>query len=143
MSYDDGQVLQGLQVKWTFLGATLLEWAAGFSIFLLLSIFAKPGKLGIMVPFMVGGWVGTTVALASFRNVFPDEERGLRNMLMTKCGFRPIDIPAPASLQPLWSATPLRELPEDWRFTKLGLDEALPSFRNQLLEADEDGEDVL
>ena len=142
MNYDDGQVLQGLQVKWTFLGATLLEWGAGFVVFLILSLFAKPGRMGLMVPFMVGGWVATTVGMASVRNLFPDEERGVRNALMSKCGFKPMDIPSPSFLQPVWSAAPLRELPKDWKFTKLGLDETLPTFENQLLEADEDGQDV-
>ncbi len=142
MSYDDGQVLQGLQAKWTFLGATVLEWISGFSVFLLLSLFAKPGRMGLMIPFMVGGWVLTTVGLASIRSMFPDEERGVRNYLMTTCGFSPVDLPSPASIQPVWSAAPLRELPDNWKFTKLGLDETLPSFQNQLLEVDEDGENV-
>jgi len=138
MQFDDGEVLQGLQVNWTFLGANLMEWSAGFMVFILCSLFAEPGRVGVAVPFMVIGWVCTTVALASVRKMFPDEERGMRNALIAFCGFAPMDIPAPSSLQPLWSAAPITELPEEWLFTQIGMGEILPTFQRQYLDEEED-----
>jgi hypothetical protein len=69
--------------------------------------------------------IGTTLTLATLRSQFPDEERGLRNFAMTKLGFAPPGIPAPADLQSVWSGAPMRELPEVSKFTTLGLCEIL------------------
>lgn len=138
MQFDDGEVLQGLQVNWTFLGANLMEWSAGFMVFILASLFAEPGRMGVAVPFMIIGWVSTTVALAAARKSFPDEERGMRNALLAFCGFSPLDVPAPSNLQPVWSATPISELPEEWLFTQLGLGEILPTFERQYTDLEEE-----
>jgi hypothetical protein len=89
------------------------------------------------MPLMLAGWVTTTVTLASVRRGFPDEQRGLKNSLLTTCGFIPPDIPAPAVLQPVWSACPLRSLPSKRMFVQLGLDELFPSFERDLTPADE------
>ena len=140
MEYDDGEVLPGLNEKWTFLGATAFEWAIGLVSFLMPSIFAPDGKIGLMLPFMLSGWVLTTYSFASLRQLYPDEERGVSNAFMTACGFEPVNIPSPAKLQPFWSAVPVKELDPEDRFVAVGLDQIFPSFQDQLI-AEEEGQE--
>lgn len=121
MKVDAGEVLPGLHETWTFLGANALEWGAGLIVFLLISLFFENVAAGM--PFMLLGWVLTTVQLAVLRKMYPDEERGVRNAFMSACGFPPIDIPPPSSMQHIWSATPLGELSKESRFVKLGLND--------------------
>ncbi len=136
MQFDDGEVLQGLEEEWTFMGANAMEWACGLVVFIMISLFAdSPARA---MPFMLAGWVLTTTTLAGMRRGFPDEERGVRNAICVACGFPPPGIPTPAALQPVWSPAPLRGLPESAKFNQFGLDEMFPSFRRQFLEADEE-----
>ena len=136
MNFDDGEVLPGLNEEWNFMGANAMEWACGLVVFLLISLFAdSPGRA---MPFMLSGWVLTTVTLASKRRSLPDEQRGVRNAIATSCGFPPPDIPAPSKLQPMWSGFPIREAQKGSKFDTLGLDELFPSFEIMLLEADEE-----
>lgn len=116
---DNGEVLQGIGDKWTFCGATLMEWASGFVMFMIVSLTGQ-SVVQVIVP-MILAWVGTTVFLAATRKLFPDEERGVRNFLMSTLGVKPPDIPPPSSLQPFWSASPVRALSSDCRFVQLGL----------------------
>ena len=133
MHYDDGEVLQGLDENWTFMGGNVMEWGCGLVVFLLISLFAdSPARA---MPFMLLGWVLTTVTLASLRKSFPDEERGVRNAIAVACGFPPPGIPAPSKLQPLWSGAPSREPKNNSRFVQLGLDRMFPSFQRQYSEA--------
>lgn len=135
MQFDNGEVLQGLDENWTFMGANAMEWACGLVIFLLISLFAdSPARA---MPFMLLGWILTTTTLASLRKSFPDEERGVRNAVASSCGFPPPGIPAPASMQPVWSGAPARELDPSSRFVELGLDKMLPSFQRQFEEAED------
>lgn len=139
MQFDDGEVLQGLDEKWTFMGANAMEWACGLVVFLLISLFAdSPARA---MPFMLLGWVLTTTTLAALRRGFPDQERGVRNAVATACGFPPPGIPAPSALQPVWSGAPAKKLPPDSRFVELGLDTMFPSFERQFSEAVEYVED--
>ena len=66
--------------------------------------------------------------------MFPDEERGVRNAMMTAFGFTPLGIPAPARLQPFWSGAPLRKLPEDWKFSRCHLDVLFTCFLDEALD---------
>ncbi|MDD2943488.1 MAG: hypothetical protein PHC51_11060 [bacterium] len=131
MEMDDGEVLQGLADKWTFMGATLMEWGAGAVMFFIISLFGR-SPVSIM-PLMLAGMIITTYMLASLRKMFPDEERGVRNVFMTSCGFPPPDIPAPALLQPVWSPAPVRELPEDCNYRYLGLDVLFSSLDEKMI----------
>lgn len=129
---DNGEVLQGLNERWTFIGANVIEWACGLVVFMIISLFAEtPGRA---MPFMLVGWVLTTTSLASLRSSFPDEERGVRNALCAACGFPPVGIPAPASLQPVWSASPVRSLPETSNFVQLDLDLLHPSLMDHFFD---------
>ncbi len=133
MQYDNGEVLQGLDEKWTFMGANAMEWACGLVVFILISLFAdSPARA---MPFMLLGWVLTTTTLAGLRRSFPDQERGVRNAVATACGFPPPGIPAPSSLQPIWSGAPVKQLSESSDFVQLGFDKMFPSFERQLTEA--------
>lgn len=135
MRFDDGEVLQGLDENWTFMGANAMEWATGLVVFLLISLFAdSPARA---MPFMLAGWVLTTTTLASLRRSFPDQERGVRNAVSTSCGFPPPGIPAPAILQPVWSGCPVKKIRTTSRFQKLGLDRMFPSFERDRTEADQ------
>jgi hypothetical protein len=134
MRADNGEVLQGLDEDWTFMGANAMEWACGLVVFVLISLFAdSPARA---MPFMLLGWVLTTTTLAGMRRSFPDQERGVRNALCTACGFPPPGIPAPAVLQPVWSGSHLRELRTQTRFHRYGLDKMFPSFVRQYTEAE-------
>ncbi len=135
MEYDNGDVLPRLNEPWTFAGATLIEWCMGLVVFLLISTFSEtPARA---MPAMIIGWVCTTISLASLRNVFPDQERGVRNAFMTSCGFTPLGIPAPASIQPVWAATPVRKLSEESQFVQLGLDKTFDMFQREFNEDDD------
>lgn len=134
MQFDNGEVLQGLDENWTFMGANAMEWGCGLVVFLLISLFAdSPARA---MPFMLLGWVLTTTTLASLRKSFPDEERGVRNAVASACGFPPPGIPAPSRMQPVWSGAPAKKLNANSRFVELGLDEILPSFERQFEEAE-------
>ncbi len=133
MQFDDGEVLQGLDENWTFMGANAMEWACGLVVFLLISLFAdSPARA---MPFMLAGWILTTLTLASLRKSFPDQERGVRNAVATACGFPPPGIPKPSALQPVWSGAPMKKVPDSIQFSKLGFHKAFPSFERQFAEA--------
>ncbi len=130
--FDDGEVLQGLDEPWTFFGANGMEWAVGLVVFLLIGSFARTPVSAM--PIMLVGWITTTYTLASTRKIYPDEQRGVRNAVMTACGFPPPGIPAPASLQPFWSPAPVRELNPQSKFVIIGLDRMFPSFQQGLMD---------
>lgn len=135
MKFDDGEVLQGLDENWTFMGANAMEWACGLVVFLLISLFAdSPARA---MPFMLLGWILTTTTLAGLRKSFPDQERGVRNAVATACGFPPPGIPLPSALQPVWSGSPKKAIEENSKFVELGLDRMFPSFRRDYMEADD------
>ena len=135
MSYDGGEVLQGLEEEWTFMGANLMEWASGMMVFLIIGSVSSSTVRAM--PFMIVGFISTAMTLASLRKIYPDEHRGVRNMLTSSLGFPPMDIPLPASLQPVWSSSPIRELPEKCAFVKLGLEEV---FASPPTDSEADGE---
>lgn len=135
MTFDDGEVLPGLNEPWTFIGANAMEWGVGIVVFVMIGSFARTPASAM--PFMLGGWVLTTTTLASIRNLFPDQERGVRNAVMTACGFPPPGIPMPSSLQPVWSPSPMRALSAKSRFVRLGFEEQFPSFTRDFTEPDE------
>jgi hypothetical protein len=122
---DNGEEIPGLNEDWMFAGAKLFEWMAGFMSMLIASeLFV--GNASRSMPILVMVMVGTTFGLASLRRSFPDEERGVRNLLMITLGFEPPGIPRPSKIQPVWSAAPLRELKEKTNFSQLGLEEIFP-----------------
>lgn len=134
MNFDDGEVLPGLNEPWTFMGANAMEWCVGMVVFVMIGSFARTPASAM--PFMLGGWVLTTTTLAATRNMFPDQERGVRNAVMTACGFPPPGIPAPAALQPVWSGAPKNKVSAKSKFTMLGLEEMFPSNQRNFLDAD-------
>lgn len=133
---DNGEVLQGIEEEWNFMGANIFEWGCGLMAFIIISLFAKSPVRAM--PFMLSGLVLTTTTIATLRKRYPDEHRGLRNAILTNCGFVPPDLPAPASIQPLWSGAPLKQVPKDIKFKKIGLDKLFESFERDLSPADEE-----
>lgn len=126
---DSGEEIPGLNEDWTFAGAKLFEWVAGFMALLIASeLFVV--NAGQSMPLLVAVMVMTTFGLASLRRGFPDEERGVRNLIMLNLGFPPPGVPTPSKLQPLWSGSPLREFDEKSQFKELGLDQVF--FRDPL-----------
>ena len=118
---DSGDVIPGLNEDWTFAGARVFEWMAGFMCsFLAANLVDKPAT---WMPILVMIWIGTTLGLALLRKKFPDEERGVRNVAMVTCGFEPPGIPAPSKLQPLWSGAPIKGVNENCLYSQLGLEE--------------------
>jgi hypothetical protein len=120
---DSGEVIPCLNEDWSFAGAKLMEWMSGLmTAFMVSTAYDKPAHV---MPLLVLVWIGTTLVLAVTRKRFPDEERGVRNMVMASCGFAPPGIPAPARIQPLWSGMPMRELSQNCLYEQLRLDEVL------------------
>lgn len=119
---DNGEVIQGLDQEWTLGGAKLFEWIAGFTMMLVLGslVFTPVARYG---PHLAIICVGTALGLAALRRMFPDEERGMRNAVMTAIGIAPPGIPTPAPLQPYWSGMPLKELAPNSEYMQLGLHE--------------------
>ena len=123
---DNGDVLPDLDKPVTFLGATVIEWGIGFAMFIIVSAFAPDKQVGRMLPFMLIGSIMTTYTVASLRKIFPDQEKGMRNYFSALIGIPPIGIPAPAVLQPIWSATLVKELPKNTEFMQIGLQRLFP-----------------
>ncbi|MCB0353702.1 MAG: hypothetical protein KDD64_09265 [Bdellovibrionales bacterium] len=136
---DNGEVIPGLNEDWTFAGAKAMEWGSGVVMMMMTSELAglSPAKA---MPIMLSVLVGTTFGLAALRKMFPDEERGVANLLMTNLGICPPNIPAPAALQPLWSGTPMKELQEKKEFVDLGLLDVFPNNATLLQEEEEEEE---
>ena len=127
---DNGEEIPGLNEDWTFAGAKLFEWIAGFMALLIASeLFVS--NAGRSMPLLVMIMVGTTFGLASLRRSFPDEERGVRNLIMVTLGFAPPNIPNPAQIQPQWSGAPLRELDEKTNFVQLGLEQIFTEYNEE------------
>lgn len=122
---DDGYVIPGLNESWTLGGAKLMEWCAGFMMFIICAelLFENYGRA---MPQLMLIWVGTTFTLAAIRRKFPDEERGVRNLALSSVGIEPPGIPAPALLQPYWSGAPMRAIKESSEYLSLNLDELFP-----------------
>jgi hypothetical protein len=120
---DDGHVIPALNEDWSFAGAKLMEWMAGLTTAFLASTAVE--KPAVWMPFLVLIMIGTTLSLATLRKRFPDEERGVMNLLMTTCGFAPPGIPTPARLQPRWSGGRIFTLKERALFMQLELDEII------------------
>ncbi|MCB0336184.1 MAG: hypothetical protein KDD62_07755 [Bdellovibrionales bacterium] len=118
---DDGYVIPGLNENWTFAGAKPMEWASGLVAMILVNEFFV-SNMGRSMPLLLMVLVLVPIGLATLRKAYPDEERGLRNHLMSILGVAPPDIPPPALLQPTWSGLPMREMPEARLFMQLGLD---------------------
>ena len=117
---DDGHVIPALNEDWTFAGAKLMEWMAGVTTaFLASTAFEKPAHY---MPLLVIIMIGTTLTLSQLRRKFPDEERGVRNLFMTSCGFAPPGIPTPAKLQPRWSGRRIHCLNNRCLYIQLDLD---------------------
>ena len=135
MRFDDGEVLQGLDENWSFMGANGMEWGCALAVFMLISLFAD--SVARAMPFMLIGGIVTAVTLASMRKSFPDQERGVRNAVSTFFGFPPPGIPTPSKLQPLWSGSPMREVPAKTRFVQLGLGHMFKTFERQFTEPKE------
>ena len=134
---DNGDVLPDLDKPVTFLGATPMEWAIGFAMFIIISSFAPDKMIGRMVPFMLVGWFVTTYTVASLRKIFPDEEKGMRNYFSTMAGIPPVGIPAPAILQPIWSATLVKDLSEKTEFMQIGLQHMFPIHEENFKATDD------
>jgi hypothetical protein len=139
MRFDDGEVLQGLDESWSFMGANAMEWGCALAVFMMISLFAD--SVARAMPFMLIGGIMTAVTLASMRKSFPDQERGVRNAVSTFFGFPPPGIPAPSKIQPIWSGAPLREIPKNSKFVKMGLTQMFNTFERQFTDAVEQKKD--
>ncbi len=131
---DAGEVIPGLNEDWTLLGAKLNEWIAGMLVFMLCGDLIL--GWGSTMPLLLMIWVGTTLTLASFRRVLPDQERGLRNNIMVYFGFPPPGIPTPACIQPAWSGAPIHQLSENNLYDFLKLSEIFPGQDQWLYDKD-------
>lgn len=128
---DDGYVIPGLNENWTFAGAKPMEWASGLMAALIFTeLFVS--NIGRSMPLIMMVLVSVPIILATLRKAYPDEERGLRNHIMSIMGLEPPDIPSPSMLQPVWSGMRIEELAEKTEFRQLGLDVVLkPEFEDQ------------
>lgn len=129
---DDGHVIPALNENWTFAGATPMEWASGLAAAIIFSeLFVS--NLGRSMPLILMVLISVPILLATLRKTYPDEERGLRNHLMSILGIAPPGIPKPAMLQPIWSGSPIADIREDSHYKRLALDSLFPrSEENEL-----------
>ncbi len=117
---DDGYVIPALNEGWSFAGAKPMEWASGLVAAILVKEFFI-SNLGRSMPLFIMTFVCVPMLLATVRKMYPDEERGVRNHLMSLMGMAPPDIPPPAALQPVYSGSPMREMDKTKEFVALGL----------------------
>jgi hypothetical protein len=134
-NFDDGEVLGGLEESWTFMGATALEWGCGLTVFIMVSMFAESAARAM--PFMLVGWLATTITMSLMRRSFPDQQRGVVNAISVAFEIAPPGIPAPSRLQPIWSASPIRQVNPNCKFVELGLDKVFPSFQREYQDSDD------
>lgn len=118
---DNGEVIPALNEQWTFGGANATEWMSGFVMFLMSTEMFE--KISRSMPMLLVIWLATTFGLSYARRAFPDEERGLRNFLMTIVGIAPQGLPPPAALVPVFSASPMRQMQLDKQYQVLKLDD--------------------
>jgi hypothetical protein len=118
---DNGEEIQGLEQGWTFFGAKLSEWIAGFAMCLLLGELFFMDSIWAGMPIMLFATFATAIGLSRLRVSFPDEERGVINAACIFFGFPPPSIPTPANFQQFWSGTPIYKLPKDSPFRTIGL----------------------
>jgi len=123
---DDGQVIPSLNEDWTFCSAKPMEWVSGLIAgMIFIEVFLPKGSWGKFMPLIIIVMVGIPLTLATLRKLYPDEERGLRNHVMSILGMPPPCIPMPAMLQPVWSGAPFHELKDvkpQCKYLKLQLD---------------------
>src|SRR5262245_36973675 len=99
---DDGYVIPGLNENWTFAGARPMEWACGLvGAIVFQELFIS--NLGRSMPIVLAVLVLIPICMAMVRSTYPDEERGVRNHLMSLMGLEPPGIPRPSMIQPVWS----------------------------------------
>ena len=130
---DDGQVIPALNENWTFAGATPMEWASGLAAAIIFSeLFIS--NLGRSMPLVLMVLISVPILLSTLRKTYPDEERGLRNHLMSVLGLEPPGIPKPSMLQPLWSGSPVAQIKENSDYKRLGLDGIFPRGEDNELD---------
>jgi len=119
---DDGYVIPGLNEDYTLGGAKVMEWLSGCTMALVLQevLFTNTAQ---SMPLIIAIVLITTFSMATARRRFPDEERGLRNVVMLSIGVAPPGIPIPSTLQPYWSGGPVREFSPTSYFEQLNLHE--------------------
>ncbi len=117
---DDGYVIPGLNEDYTLGGAKVMEWVSGCMMALVLQevLFTNTAR---SMPLIIAIVLVTTLSMATARRRFPDEERGLRNMVMLGMGVPPPGIPVPSPLQPYWSGGPVRDFAATSYFEQLQL----------------------
>lgn len=127
---DSGEVIPGLNDRWTLMGANLMEWMSGFLMTMLIgSAFQlHPSR---STPIIVGLFLGTTFGLAALRRQFPDEHKGVASLFLVKLGLAPPHIPRPASLQPFWSGAPVKEINERKDYMYLDLDDMFDLMKKE------------
>lgn len=131
---DDGEVIVGLDETWSLAGAKVSEWGSGFMVVIMGSEIVPRGHLSSFLPLLLIGWMVTTFGMATLRKRFPDEERGVRNAAMAAIGKTPPGIPAPASLQPIWSGAPIRSLDASKEYSTLKLDDVYAERLEEFLK---------
>ncbi len=123
---DDGQEIPGLNEGYTFMGAKVLEWVAGFTMFVISGDLVHT-FFGIrptqVTPILLMILFGTTICISTIRRKFPDEERGMLNAFADFMGWVPPGLPPQSSVQPYWSGAPIRNIPKKTYFRDLALDE--------------------
>jgi len=135
---DDGYVLPGLNEDYTLAGAKVTEWGSG-CMMALISQELFLGNAARSMPIIIAIVLITTFFLAGVRRKFPDEERGLRNVVMLSVGVPPPGIPIPAALQPYWSGAPVRSFEPQSYFETLGLHALFVDEAEQEQEQDQPG----
>ncbi len=118
---DNGEVINGLNEGWTFVGANVTEWIAGFIMTMLIGSAFQISPVG-GTPIFICTLCGITFGMAALRKQFPDGTRGVANQFMIALGLPPPGIPKPASIQPLWSGGPIRKVDEKKDYHHLDLD---------------------
>lgn len=123
---DNGEEIPALNESWTLLGAKVSEWISGATMGILVLVVSEEvfGIKGASVmPLLLVVGVTTTVALASLRIKYLDEERGIMFRFLDAVGFPPPIIPRPASQQPEWSGCRSSGPKEKSYFVQLKLEE--------------------
>lgn len=123
---DNGEEIPALNESWTLLGAKVSEWVSGATMGILVLVVSEEifGIKGASVmPLLLIVGVATTVALASLRIKYLDEERGIMYRFLDAVGFPPPGIPTPASQQPEWSGCRSPGPKEKSYFVQLKLEE--------------------
>ena len=95
----------------------------------------------MIAPALISIMILSTYGLAMARLKFADGSRGFVNWCSVQMGVRPIGIPLPSAMQPVWSGAPIRRVDQRSLFAQLGFEDFFAEKKAEKFENSPYGEE--